>query len=130
MGQFMMRKSKNGTIAILLLALVGTSAHAVTCQHPNLVRMEADYIVACQYIKKGNSASGCINDVYGAPTWVVPRENALAILGLLRAGECLNDSSYADRANQAMTYLIKVQAANGGWYDQYQYSTAVDNNQS
>jgi hypothetical protein len=90
---------------------------------PDRVRLEADYILACQYIRKGDPASGAINDLFGAPTWVVPRENALAILGLVRASEYLSNTSYRTRAQAAMRYLLRVQDADGGWFDQYNYAT-------
>lgn len=103
---------------------VSMAAFAV-CQDPTLTRMEADYILACQYINRRDPASGAINNVYGTPTWVVPRENALAILGLLQASECLNLALYRNRAQQAMKYLLKIQDADGGWFDQYSYDQPV-----
>ena len=107
----------------LLMAAQPVAAAGAACQNASLVRLEANYIKACQYLRTGDRASGAINNVYGAPTWVVPRENALAILGLIRATECLGDSSYRSRAQQAMAYLLKVQDADGGWFDQYNYAT-------
>ena len=91
------------------------------CQDPDLVRLEANYIAASQHVRRGDPASGAINNVYGAPTWVVPRENALAMLGLLRGSESLGDRAYLDRAEAAAQYLLRVQDDDGGWFDQYAY---------
>jgi hypothetical protein len=93
------------------------------CQHPDLVRLEADYIAACQYTREGDPASGAINNVTGSPTWVVPRENAMAILGLVHASQCLGEAAYRVRADAAMSYLVRVQQTDGGWADQYSYTT-------
>ncbi|RLI52792.1 MAG: hypothetical protein DRP09_17200, partial [Candidatus Thorarchaeota archaeon] len=49
------------------------------------VTLEANYILSCQYNNPESSAYGAINNVKGEPTWVVPGENAMAILGLLEA---------------------------------------------
>ena len=57
------------------------------------IRMEADYILACQYTGPG-PAYGAINNIYGAPTWVVPSENGMAILGLDLATQRLADPVY------------------------------------
>ena len=118
-----MRRLAGGVIGGLAAALLWQPKLMALppCQDPQLVQLEADYIVSAQYIKKGDRASGAINDVYGTPTWVVPRENALAILGLSRATECLGLSLYQQRAQQAMDYLIQMQPADGGWFDQYAY---------
>lgn len=95
------------------------------CANAADVQLEADYIVASQYVKKNDRASGAINNVFGAPTWVVPRENAMAILGLVRASDCLGASSYRQRAQQAADYLVRMQASDGSWYDQYSYAAPV-----
>ncbi len=100
-------------------AVLGITA----CQDSSLVRLEADYISACQYRRAGDPADGAINNVSGAPTWVVPRENALAILGLVRASQCLRDPAYQTRAQASMDYLTRVQPTDGGWVDQYNYAT-------
>jgi hypothetical protein len=91
-----------------------------------LTRVEADYISACQYISPGHPAHGAINNVCGQPTWVVPSENAMAILGLIMALDILGDPSYWSRAQLAADYLIRIQASDGAWYDQYDYTTPVD----
>ncbi len=95
------------------------------CPNSADVKVEADYILSAQYTKKNDPASGAINNVFGAPTWVVPRENAMAILGLARASDCLGSSIYVQRAQQAADYLVRVQGADGSWYDQYSYANAA-----
>ncbi len=85
------------------------------------IEKEAQYILSCQYIKEPkNPAYGAINNVYGAPTWVVPRENAMAILGLIVASEILNNKSYLERANIAADFLLRIQdSSDGAWYNHY-----------
>jgi hypothetical protein len=86
------------------------------------VRLEANYILACQHRAQG-PFHGAINNVYGAPTWVVPSENAMAILGLVHASEVLHDPTYRDRAEQAADFLIRVQdPVDGAWYNQYDHN--------
>jgi len=95
------------------------------------IRLEAEYILSCQYIGDSPSdARGAINNVYGEPTWVVPGENAMAILGLITASEVLGDDLYRQRANLAADYLVRVQAEDGAWYDQYGYDTPVNTSKS
>jgi hypothetical protein len=77
----------------------------------------------------GNRAHGAINniEVGGGPTWVVPRENAMAILGLIVASEVLEERLYLDRAQLAADYLISIQdPSDGGWYNHYSYTEIVD----
>jgi hypothetical protein len=88
-------------------------------------KLEADYIVAAQFYDPGHPAHGAINNVYGDPTWIVPRENALAILGLLRAAEITGKDFYKEKARLAADYLVRVQDADGAWFDQYEYTTPV-----
>ncbi len=96
-----------------------------------ITKLEADYIAACQYLAPGQPAHGAINDIYGAPTWVVPSENAMAILGLVVASQVLHESTYLDRAQLAADYLIGVQdPADGAWYNQYSRTTPTDLNKS
>ncbi|MFH0854821.1 MAG: hypothetical protein V1891_05035 [bacterium] len=91
------------------------------------IRKEADYILSCQYIANPNNpAYGAINNTQGKPTWISPRENALAILGLLIASEKLNNAIYKERAELAADYLIRVQDLDGAWYNQYSYTTPGD----
>ncbi|MBP9855027.1 MAG: hypothetical protein KBD53_09195 [Candidatus Omnitrophica bacterium] len=102
------------------------------------VRGEAEYILACQYNNIGHNADGAINNVTGLPTWVVPRENGLAILGLIKASEELNDPVYLQKAQRAADYLVRVQDIDnhlafpynrndGAWYNQYSYDQPHDN---
>ncbi|MDP2939495.1 MAG: hypothetical protein Q8O13_05415 [Candidatus Omnitrophota bacterium] len=94
---------------------------------PGLVRLEAGYIQYCQFYNLAHPAHGAINNIYGQqPTWIVPRENALAILGLLMATDILREPSYAERAQLAADYLVRVQhQMDGAWYDQYSYEQPV-----
>ncbi|MFC1703994.1 hypothetical protein ACFL1E_04325, partial [Candidatus Omnitrophota bacterium] len=89
------------------------------------IRFEADYLVACQFVSDPyHIAYGAINDVYTPdtpPDYVVPRENGMAILGLLKAYEALGDQTYLDRANLVMDYLVRVQESDGSWKDEYDY---------
>jgi len=90
------------------------------------VSLEANYILACQHLDVGQEAHGAINNIYGYPTWVVPRENAMAILGLIEATGILQDNLYVQRAQLAADYLISVQdGSDGAWYDQYDYETPI-----
>lgn len=93
------------------------------------IKKEADFIVSCQYYNPGQPGHGGINDVPGNPTWIVPRENANAILGLLVASDALGDSSYGERAEIAADYLVRVQDKDGAWFNQYSYATPGDPNQ-
>jgi hypothetical protein len=95
-----------------------------------LTKLEADYITASQYNSPGAPAHGAINNVLGDPTWVVPSENAMAILGLKMASEILSDTSYLDRARLAADYLIRVQGPDGAWSNQYSYTATVDAGES
>jgi len=125
-----------GVFVALLLVLLQPAAlaapeedHAVNLVAPSTrdakIRTEADYILACQYLGTG-SAYGAINNVYGAPTWVVPRENGTAILALLEATRVLGDSKYRIGAQRAADYLVKVQQQDGCWCDQYVYSAPTN----
>jgi len=93
----------------------------------NAIALEADYILACQSLDSKEPYYGAINNIYGQdPTWIVPRENALAILGLIEASRVLGDNSYLNRANLAADYLVSIQnPGDGAWYDQYDKMTPV-----
>jgi hypothetical protein len=90
------------------------------------IRMEADYILACQYTGPDPAACGAINNVFGPPTYVVPSENAMAILALILATQWLHDPLYRARAEAAADYLVRVQQTDGAWCNQYSYTTCVD----
>ena len=93
---------------------------------PADVQMEANYLSSTQYLLTGSAANGALNDVYGAPTWVVPRENAMAILGFIESAGITGDSSYLSKAQVAADYLVRVQdLSDGAWYDQYNYANPV-----
>jgi hypothetical protein len=95
------------------------------------IRLEADYILACQYIDPVNPAHGAINDITGYPTWVVPRENGMAILGLIVAQQVLGDNLYLTRAELAADYLVRIQdQADGAWCNHYNYTQVVDSAKS
>ncbi|UCB56525.1 MAG: right-handed parallel beta-helix repeat-containing protein [Candidatus Omnitrophota bacterium] len=112
-------------LSCLVLFLASTSGIAFA--DSELVKTEADYILKCQFMEQADSAYGCINNVYGSPTWIVPRENAMAILGLIMASDILEDTSYLERAQLAADYLISIQQEDdGAWCDQYSYSEVVD----
>lgn len=146
LGRVIMTKRKKilrwGLIGLSCLALIISLGIPVLLKNSSpissyyvqkLVKLEADYIISCQYINKSNKsdpANGCINNVYGVPTWVVPRENALAILGLLRAYGLLNNSIYLYSAELAGDYLVNAQLPDGSWADQYEYNNAKINSKS
>lgn len=100
------------------------------------VRLEAGYILSSQYLNEADPAHGAINNVNfsgdpaGEPTWIVPRENGLAILGLIQAFENTGDRAYLERAELAADYLVRVQDADGGWFDQYAYAEPVTRSKS
>jgi len=125
-----------GVFVALLLTLFQPTAislypgHRATVLLPpsgrdDKIRIEADYILACQYLGTG-SAYGALNSVYGAPTWVVPRKNGEAIRGLLVAAQVLNDERYRVGAQRAADYLVKMQQQDGCWCDQYIYGSPAN----
>ncbi|MDD5348367.1 MAG: hypothetical protein PHT59_07125, partial [Candidatus Omnitrophica bacterium] len=73
-------------------------------------------------------AYGAINNIQGDPTWVVPRENAMAILGLVKAADILENPAYRERARLCAEYLIKVQDGDGAWYNQYSFAAPGSGN--
>ena len=125
-----------GVFVALLLALLHPVAlgapmanGATTLVSPSTrddkIRTEADYILACQYRGAG-SAFGAINNVYGPPTWVVPRENGVAIFGLLEAARVLGDEQYKVGAQCAADYLVRMQQQDGCWCNQYIYGAPTN----
>ncbi|MFA6349712.1 MAG: hypothetical protein WCY12_02130 [Candidatus Omnitrophota bacterium] len=112
-------------LLIGLLAILCLAQAVFADEFSDNIKREADYILACQYMV--NDASyGAINDISGLPTWVVPRENGMAILGLIRASELLNDQAYLDRAQLSADYLVRIQETDGSWYDQYVYNDHLE----
>jgi len=88
-----------------------------------LAETEANYILECQFQDETSPAHGAINNIHGGPTWVVPRENAMAILGLVLAGDILENDTFRQRAQITADYLVKVQDKDGAWFNQYNYVT-------
>ncbi len=118
---------RNARWMVSVFFVLATAAVATAqVDFKELARIEADYILSCQYVSETDPASGAINNVYGLPTWVVPRENALAILALVQAAEILDDEQYIQRARLAADYLVRIQDTDGAWYNQYRYTTAGD----
>ena len=114
-----------GVLILLGTFFLGLSfARAQDYTFRELAETEAGYILKCQFIDENSPASGSINDIYGGPTWVVPRENAMAILGLLVAGDVLENDTYRQRAQLTADYLVKVQDKDGAWYNQYNYKSS------
>ncbi|MDD5020008.1 MAG: PEP-CTERM sorting domain-containing protein [Candidatus Omnitrophica bacterium] len=113
-------------LVFLAAGAVFSSAGFAELTTQEATRLEADYILSCQYLQDGSGANGAINNVYGDPTWVVPGENAVAIMGLLAASEALGDDVYRQRAQLAGDYLVRMQnTSDGAWYDQYSYDASV-----
>ncbi|MCX5707591.1 MAG: hypothetical protein NTY14_01200 [Candidatus Omnitrophica bacterium] len=117
----------NRSLRIMVLFGVFFSGFGFACAQDytfrELAETEAGYILKCQFIDETSQANGAINDIYGSPTWVVPRENAMAILGLLMAGEVLENDTFRAKAQLSADYLVKVQDKDGAWYNQYNYTT-------
>lgn len=118
---------KSGMIfSLSVILLLVQPCKAIGLDIKALVETEANYILQCQFMDESNDAYGCINNVFGAPTWVVPRENAMAILGLIKASQMLGNSLYLERAQLAADYLVRVQDVDGAWRNQYSYTTPGD----
>ena len=101
----------NPSHAIALLHPVFTVYLPITFKNfrdcSQLARLEADYILACQDTSPTDPAYGAINNVYGAPTWVVPSEVAMATLGLNAASDILNDPRYGVEPNWPLTTSLR-----------------------
>ena len=109
---------------IIGLALILSIAEGSLAAFPpieELTQLEADYILQCQYLNPWHPAHGAINNVFGDPSFVVPRENGLAILALIESARILNDNSYIDQAQLSADYLVRIQDTDGGWFDQYNF---------
>ncbi len=116
-----------GMVCLSILLVLQNAAFVVAGTVEEKIRREADYILTCQYLNPSHPAHGAINNVYGKPTWVVPRENGMAILGLILASEVLHDTSYLAKANLAADYLVSIQdSQDGAWANQYNYTAVVD----
>jgi len=135
-------KARLGIIAcifgILIMSILTGCSDEYTKEEKTGI--EADYILFCQYKNRSNEAYGAINnlyagpsdsDRYGEPTYIVPRENAMAILGLIVASDVTGNDTYKERAKLAADYLVSVQdPKDGAWCDQYSYTTAVKTRKS
>ncbi|MCX7926826.1 MAG: hypothetical protein N2606_01620 [Candidatus Omnitrophica bacterium] len=118
-----------GLVVLTLLSFYTRCAYCLDYQFPELVQIEAEYIISCQYVSNPSSpAYGAINNVQGNPTWVVPRENALAILGLLMAEQILENPKYRKSAELCADYLIRIQDRDGAWFNQYTFDTPGSGN--
>ena len=135
-------------LALLLLVCIVLTNNSMAQSTPplddatkNKIRMEADYILKCQYNNSSrynteiNSTYGAINNQYaepkkedqsGMPTYIKPGENAMAILGLIIASQKLENDTYLTRAQFAANYLVSVQQSDGAWCDQYSYIKPVN----
>ena len=107
--------------ALLILSLLSSGGWAQDYSFREMAETEANYILKCQFIDENSPASGAINNIYGKPTWVVPRENAMAILGLVLASDILGDDSYRQKAQLTADYLVKVQDKDGAWFNRYNF---------
>ena len=105
--------------SLLLLTGLKSPARAMDYSFTELAQVEANYILKCQVSDENSPAYGAINNIYGDPTWIVPRENAMAILGLLMAADLLENDTYRDKARLCADYLVKVQDKDGAWFNQY-----------
>jgi hypothetical protein len=108
-------------LSFLIILSGVSSVRALDYNFKELVETEAGYILNCQFNQEDNPAYGAINDIQGAPTWVVPRENAMAILGLLMAEDLLENDIYRKKAELAADYLVRIQDKDGAWFNQYNY---------
>ena len=120
------------TLLIFSLGVCPVRAQDYTFRE--LAETEANYILECQFQDETSPAHGAINNIYGDPTWVVPRENAMAILGLVLAGDILENDTFRQRAQLTADYLVKIQDKDGAWFNQYNYvapgSGIVDDKES
>jgi len=104
---------------VRLLAVVMLSAPA-TVRAMNTA-LEFQHILNCQVASSSTTAPGAINDLWGAPTWVVPGEMAVAALVLHRGGD-------TTQARAAADYLVGIQNPDGSWCNQYSGTIFTDGN--
>jgi hypothetical protein len=121
-------------LAYLIFQLLISDLFAVPTTIKEKIEQEGKYILACQYMNPENDAYGAINNIYakpeasdpfGVPNYIVPRENGMAILGLIIAADVLGDKLYIERAKLSANYLKKVQETDGAWSNRYSYTTSV-----
>ncbi|MFC1755080.1 right-handed parallel beta-helix repeat-containing protein [Thermoproteota archaeon] len=102
--------------------------------YPIEIKIEADYILKCQIRNHPlyPQATGAINNVrgynlvYPNPDYIIPGENAMAIMGLIVASQRLNSVMYLNRARLAADYFLSVQNTDGSWYNKYDYVNGHD----
>lgn len=92
-----------------------------TRSHAANTAIEYGHILACQYTSSTHPADGAINNVWGAPTWVVPGENAVVAWVLHKGG-------YTAQARRTADYLSRIQNPDGSWNIQYSGTVSVDSN--
>lgn len=123
--------AKRACLTACLCLLGAPASQAGPPGREEAVRLEADYILSCQYLDENSAAHGAINNVSGLPTWVAPGEAAMAIIGLALAADILQDVAYRERAQLAADYLVSVQGQeDGAWHDRYNFSTPETNARS
>jgi hypothetical protein len=83
--------------------------------------IEFQHILNCQVAVSASPAFGAINDLWGAPTWLVPGEMAVAAIVLARGG-------FTTEARRAADYLVLIQNADGSWCNQYAGTVFTDGN--
>ena len=106
-------------LCLICIYIFMTDSISIAQTKQEKIRLEADYILQCQHVIFNDPSYGAINTVFGPPTWVVPREMAMAILGLIIAADVLNEHLYREMAQLAAGYLERVQDDDGAWFNQY-----------
>jgi hypothetical protein len=103
----------------------------------NNIILEGTHLLNCQVKDAaiyGPRALGSINDVpfTDGPTWVVPRENGTAIIGLAEAYMTTGDDRFKAGALLGADYLKNRQEADGAWCRQYdeKLGTITDKNKT
>jgi hypothetical protein len=96
------------------------------------VSLEANHLLNCQ--TKSGSAAGAINDAdpVNGPSWIVPRENGTAVLGLIESFKATGNAAFKDGALLAAGYLQRRQEPDGAWCEYYDENahTVVNRNKS
>jgi hypothetical protein len=106
-------KTRNTITALLLVTALSAIGANTT--------IEFEHILNCQVSNPSDPAYGAINNVWGAPTWIVPGEMAVAATALKRGG-------FVAEAHAAADYLVRVQNADGSWCNQYNGTAIADAN--
>jgi hypothetical protein len=95
------------------------------------IAAEANFILSTQLNNHKHPAYGALNDVPAGFMqqwfWIVPRENALAMMGLLLAHELIGEESYKEAALRVASFLPKIQdPTDGSWFNQYYFLKPFD----